>query len=81
MNDNNIIKLNSEGKDETFRMLRSFDYKGSQYVALSLIDDDESIVIMELLEDENGDYLETINDDMKAKSLFTHFVSLWETED
>lgn len=79
--DKNIIKLNSEGKEEAFKLLRSFEYKGLQYVALSLINDDESIVIMELLEDENGDYLETINDDMKAKSLFIHFVSLWETED
>ena len=73
-----IIQMESEGQKKAFELLMIFDDNNSQYAAFADIEDDDSIVIMKMIE-ENGEYVfETIENELKAKQLFVTFTSLWE---
>ncbi|MEX1376844.1 MAG: DUF1292 domain-containing protein [Eubacteriales bacterium] len=73
-----IIQLESEGQKKAFELLLIFDDNNSQYAAFADIEEDDSIVIMKMIE-ESGEYVfETIENELKAKQLFVTFTSLWE---
>jgi len=73
-----IIQLESEGRKKAFELLMIFDDNNSKYAAFSDIEEDDSIVIMKMIE-MNGEYVfETIENELKAKQLFVTFSSLWE---
>lgn len=77
-----IIQLNHEDGSQAFEFLMAFDYQGKRYAALQPLDEEDgTVAIMEIVEMDDESVLETIEDEMKAKALFVHFVSLWETED
>ena len=76
-----IIQLESEGEKKAFELLMVFDDNDSQYAAFADIDDDESIVIMKMIEDDGEYVFETIESELKAKQLFVEFLSLWETQE
>jgi len=76
-----IIQLESEGEKKAFELLMVFDDNDSQYAAFADIDDDESIVIMKMIEDDGEYVFETIENELKAKQLFVEFLSLWETQE
>jgi len=76
-----IIQLESEGEKKAFELLMMFDDNNSQYAAFSDIEDDESIVIMKMMENDGEYVFETIESELKAKQLFVKFLSLWETQE
>ncbi len=76
-----IIQLESEGLKKAFELLMMFDDNNSQYAAFADIDDDESVVIMKMIEIDGEYVFETIESELKAKQLFVKFLSLWETQE
>ncbi len=76
-----IIQLESEGVKKAFELLMMFDDNNSQYAAFADIDDDESVVIMKMIELDGEYFFETIESELKAKQLFVKFLSLWETQE
>ena len=73
-----IIQLESEGQKKAFELLMIFDDNNSQYAAFADIEEDDSIVIMKMIEVDGEYVFETIESELKAKQLFVTFSSLWE---
>lgn len=73
-----IIQLESEGQKKAFELLMIFDDNNSQYAAFADIEEDDSIVIMKMIEVDGEYVFETIESELKAKQLFVTFTSLWE---
>ena len=76
-----IIQLESNGEKRAFELMMMFDDNNSQYAAFADIEEDDSIVIMKMMEVEGEYVFETIENELKAKQLFVKFSSLWETEE
>ena len=73
-----IIQMESEGQKKAFELLMIFDDNNSQYAAFADIEEDDSIVIMKMIEIDGEYVFETIENELKAKQLFVTFSSLWE---
>lgn len=76
-----IIQLESDGEKRAFELLMIFDDNNSQYAAFADIEEDDSIVIMKMMENDGEYVFETIENELKTKQLFVKFSSLWETEE
>ena len=67
-----VITLeDDEGKEHTFEVLDSVDYKEVRYLALvpyitdekELLDEDLNLILMKVDQDEEGEFLATVEDD------------------
>lgn len=76
-----IIQLESDGIKKAFELMMVFDDNNSQYAAFADIEEDNSIVIMKMIEVDGEYVFETIENELKAKQLFVTFTSLWEEDD
>lgn len=59
-----------DGNEVTFEVIDALDYKGVHYLAVveyveddSQLDEDAQLVILSVGEDENGEYLDVVEDD------------------
>ena len=76
-----IIQLENDEEKRACELLMMFEDQGVQYAALSDIDENDSVIIMKMIESEGEYTFETIGNELKAKELFVRFLSLWETEE
>jgi uncharacterized protein YrzB (UPF0473 family) len=90
MEDERIIELEDEvGGKERFIFLTTLEHEGRQFAVLTPEeaegedDDEEPIVILELLDSENGEDMElvSIDDDELAEAVFNEYLEMIEEED
>lgn len=74
-----IIKLHDNDTAKDYELLMVFDKDQEQYAALCDINDEESVIIMQLVAAGEEYIFETIEDENLAQELFVEFVSQWET--
>lgn len=66
-----IVLEDEEGAEHSFEVIDAADYKGVHYMALvpyvedekALLEEDPELVLMRVNEDEEGEYLDLIDDD------------------
>lgn len=83
-----ITIIDDEGQEFELEVLDTMDYQGETYMAFLPTDMDENdpdygIVILRVVEDENGEELyESIDDDAKLQDVYEHFmILLFDDED
>ncbi|MBR3293847.1 MAG: DUF1292 domain-containing protein [Oscillospiraceae bacterium] len=83
-----ITIIDDEGQEFELEVLDTMDYQGETYMAFLPADMDENdpdygIVILRVVEDENGEELyESIDDDAKLQDVYEHFmILLFDDED
>jgi uncharacterized protein YrzB (UPF0473 family) len=89
-NEEGIIELvDEEGGKERFIFLTTLEHDGRQFAVLTPEDssggekDEEPIVILELLDSDNGEDMDlvTIDDDELAEAVFNEYLEMIEEED
>ena len=77
-----ITIIDDDGKEFELEVLDTMDYNGETYMAFLPADMDENdpdygIIILRVVEDENGDELyESIDDDDQLQDVYEHFMVL-----
>jgi uncharacterized protein YrzB (UPF0473 family) len=84
-----ITLLDEEGNERQFEHLATLEHEGSSYVALvpafqepnELLDGDGELIILKMINDENGEsLLSSIDDDDEFDAVSTEFEKLLEEE-
>ena len=82
-----VAIVDDEGKEFELELLDTIDYNGESFAAFLPTDMDEDdpdygLIILSVVNDENGDELfESIDDDDKLQQVYEMFMTVFEAED
>ena len=82
-----VTIIDDEGNDFELELLDTIDYNGESFAAFLPTDMDEDdpdygLIILSVVNDENGDELfESIDDDDKLQQVYEMFMTVFEAED
>ena len=82
-----VTIIDDDGNEFELELLDTFDYNGASFAAFLPTDMDEDdpdygLIILSVVNDENGDELfESIDDDDKLQQVYEMFMTIFEAED
>ena len=82
-----VTIIDDEGDESELELLDTIDYNGESFAAFLPTDMDEDdpdygLIILSVVNDENGDELfESIDDDDKLQQVYEMFMTVFEAED